>query len=364
MGVPVCLEVVKPRIDDCFVDPEGTLVFWTKNVISFELKDATVRQVLDEIVKQAPEYEWSVVPGTPALLNIVPKNSVLTFQMGKIDVADSPDRVLMFAPGFEKLRPAAPSGPFNLRVQIARASGTAREVLNDMARQHVGLTWQYRYSSGWCCHPPNPDANPAQDPINPNPNFGYVRQPLVQAIDLQYDVRRGMPLNGPNIFRPLPDYREHIQRIVNREVAGRFTYVVEKDSFDLVARHAAGLADPDYSLIKRCTQFLRAFLREDTTGVVEFLAPEGAQRRSRTVTRDEYKQTLETVFQRDDYRRFKLDEVLALDDISVKQVSATQYRVSSKLKPNFVKGQTYFGIEWGCTFEKSKDARWMIVELD
>jgi hypothetical protein len=115
-GVRVCFERVwhDPAVDH-YRDSTGQWV-WREVRFSVSVAEASVGQVLDELVKCDPRYAYCPDQGT-GLLRIYPKSgSMLDWKVGPVDVEKTPLCDLLFGPadrlGLLKhgVRPGAPRG--------------------------------------------------------------------------------------------------------------------------------------------------------------------------------------------------------------------------------------------------------------
>lgn len=150
-GVDVCHERAD-RKNKLFVDREGNAVFLAGKLISLDLTDLTIREVMKKLVEADPGFVWERVPDT-RLINLIPTTSQLTFDVGHIDDSGNPYAIL--GRHFDKNPPRSRLVPGIIRghnhlppVTVRLDGGTARQLLNEMARQHRGLTWGYSNSWG------------------------------------------------------------------------------------------------------------------------------------------------------------------------------------------------------------------------
>ena len=155
LGVDVCFERVQYDKSDEYVDRDGVRLFLADRLISIDLKNAEVRQILDQLVEQHPLYRWVAVPGT-SLINLIPKKSQLEFNIGPMNVHGNPYRILgntAAFPGSERLRGGFRGGHLpKVTLKLPRCS--ARDFLNAMVKQHPGLVWRFsqfnlRVPSSW-----------------------------------------------------------------------------------------------------------------------------------------------------------------------------------------------------------------------
>ena len=168
LGVQVCYEaVIGENPWHGYVDQQGAIAFHADRLISLDLAGTSVNEVMDRIVKADPRYTWSRVPSTN-VLNLVPKASRLGFQVGPVNMTGNPVWItsrLGRNPAWKILSPPIIRGGHFPDVTLSVQRCTARELLNQMARQHAGLAW-YCVPSGT--------------------NFGYVPDAVAKQVMLVY----------------------------------------------------------------------------------------------------------------------------------------------------------------------------------
>ncbi len=173
LGVQVCYEgVIGEQPWQGYVDQQGVIAFHADRLYSLDLAGVSVAELLDEIVKADSRYTWTRVMGTN-VLNLVPRRgSQLDFEVGPVDEVDNPLNIIMKLgrkPAWRLLSPSIVRGGRHPEMTVNVDRCSARQLLNQMARQRAGLSWH--------CSPGAP---------LPGTTFVYVPDPLVQQVMLVY----------------------------------------------------------------------------------------------------------------------------------------------------------------------------------
>lgn len=143
VGVDVCYEASANSLFLDWADQDGVEPFRADKLISMDLANATVQEIMDGIVKADPRYTWQRLPETN-LLNLVPEAGRLDFKVGPINASDNPIMILIDVgknPKWSALLPPVVRGGHYPRVSLNLEPCSARAFLNAMVRQHKGLTW-------------------------------------------------------------------------------------------------------------------------------------------------------------------------------------------------------------------------------
>ncbi len=126
---------------------------------SYDLSGLTLNQALDAIVRQQPEYTWSVEkgvthvrPGRFVNNSLVALNrEVATFGLAVTDLREALIRVhKIFDPG-HRLPPASRARPEHVRsflerpIAVAGSRVTVRAILDGIALQHGAMAWLAEY---------------------------------------------------------------------------------------------------------------------------------------------------------------------------------------------------------------------------
>lgn len=356
LGNRVCTErlPLKP-MEENYIDNDGHLVF-TGPVYSLVAKDTSLRELLDRLVETAPEYQWQHVPGTD-LINIFPKrDSRLLFPVPAFEASGRIDEIITRIPELKQLPAYIQRGPKLPEIRLTFAGGTGRDVLNEFVRLYPvpNTIWSatgrdtgkiIRGSAGLIAD--------VGGLVFSSPSA----EPKV-IVDLVYDIKRGEPVLNP------PDYQtvRYKSQLVTAGDASRLAVV--RVRVDLVERETAALPEPNRTLIRQYVAVVRATLREDVAALTEAIHPDGVQDTNRKYSREEIRSLWKTTFEKKDYTKFQLRDVLDLEKIEVKAKGDGRFRVSTKPKIKYVGKDLYFDDELWFTFEKSEDGKWYIVELD
>jgi len=141
LGVPLCHEEVHVP-GDPYVDSDGVGVFYTGTLLSLDLSQATVPEILDKICALDTRYKWENSDGLVALMPRL--SSRLALEVGPIKQKSSILDVLRrasSASGTSILMPLVIIGPPMPVVDIDLPRCTAADLLSAIARQHAGMTW-------------------------------------------------------------------------------------------------------------------------------------------------------------------------------------------------------------------------------
>jgi hypothetical protein len=336
LGIRVCMESVPAPSPVLYIDREGYSVF-PGPVYSVEAEGASVRELLGKIVKAAPEYQWELIPETD-LINLFPKaNSRLTAEVPAFKASGRFDEILL-RPALDQVPPLVQRGPDLPEIELTFRGGTVRGVLNEMVRGVPGFVWGYSgnvltFSTAFADEP------------------GLI-------VDVAYDVRRGEPIAHS------PDFQTASYEIKTVADGAARRLQVVRYPIDLAEREAKSRPEPERALVRQFVGLVRAMLREDVEAFMASVHPEGVRDGTKLLSHADLESGLTRAFEKKDYTKLHLADVLDLKQIQVEAKPNGRYRVATKPKIKYIDGQLYFDDELWFTFEKSKDGKWRIVELD
>jgi hypothetical protein len=318
------------------VDRDRNLVF-TGDVFSVHAENVTVRELLDRLVQAAPDYQWEAVAETD-LINLYPKQgSRLDFQVSAFEASGRLDEILSRMALRERLPGLIERGPALPAIDLMFRGGTGRDLLNAMLSKQRTMVWRVHEKS-MSFRAPTAEPN--------------------TVVDVVYDIKRGEPILFPPDFWSV---RYEVKALRDRD---GYRVQVERVPFDLVERDTAALPEPQRTLTKLYVSVVRAMLREDVEAFMAVVHPEGVRDGTKLLSREELESGLKRAFEKKDYAKLHLADVLDLKQIQVEAKPNGRYRVVTKPKIKSIDGQLYFDDELWFTFEKSKEGKWLIVELD
>lgn len=344
LGIWTCAEWSGAQPKRYYGDAANNIVFWAHEpLVTLTLQHATVRDLIEEIQRQVPDIVITKVEGAE-LLNVSPRKPTLDFKLpamtlrGPLGQLSREDSEFARRLHLWRLNPSFDRFVVDLDVP----SMPARDLLNRIVSAQSGLTWHHMSWMG---------GKTFFGSHSPAPTHWKGIFLTYDVHELRADVAQRIEL-GPKLWY------YHTPSINANSLAA---VVVEKRKHPVLAGFAIN-NQTERMVLNQFLEVVDAMITEDLDLFVGYLSGKNLKVGGAVSSLDSAREHFRQEFDRCDYSRVLLCDIIDRNSVTVTALSSNSYRIVTRPTVKDEKGALLFPHGFWLVFVKGADGRWLVTE--